>query len=42
VTDFWPLHEAMDRFRGMECGVKDAEGFVRHCQNTEMTVPLRS
>ncbi len=40
-TDFWPLHEAMDRFRGMECGVKDAEGFIRHCQNPEMTVPVR-
>jgi LmbE family N-acetylglucosaminyl deacetylase len=41
-TDFWPLHEKMDRFRGMECGVKDAEGFIRHCQNPEMTVPMRS
>lgn len=40
-TDFWPLHEAMDRFRGMECGVKDAEGFVRHCQNAERAVPVR-
>jgi len=41
-TDFWPLHEAMDRFRGMECGVKDAEGYVRHCQNPELTVPVRA
>jgi LmbE family N-acetylglucosaminyl deacetylase len=41
VTDFWPLHEAMDRFRGMECGVKDAEGYVAHCQNLEMKVPIK-
>jgi len=32
-TDFWPLHDMMNRFRGMECGVKYAEGFVRHNQN---------
>jgi LmbE family N-acetylglucosaminyl deacetylase len=32
-TTFYPLHESMSRFRGMECGVKYAEGFVRHYQN---------
>jgi LmbE family N-acetylglucosaminyl deacetylase len=41
ATEFWPLHEAMNHFRGMECGVKDAEGFVRHCQNPETDVPHR-
>lgn len=30
------LYDMMNRFRGMECGVKFAEGFVRHTQ----TVPL--
>jgi LmbE family N-acetylglucosaminyl deacetylase len=40
-TDFWPQHEAMNRFRGMECGVKNAEGFVRHCQNHGMDAPKR-
>lgn len=29
-TTFYPLHEMMGRFRGMECGTKCAEGFVRH------------
>ena len=28
-TSFWPLHDIMNRFRGMECGVKFAEAFVR-------------
>jgi len=32
-TTFYPLHDMMNKFRGMECGVKYAEGFVRHCQN---------
>jgi LmbE family N-acetylglucosaminyl deacetylase len=32
-TTFYPLHEMMSRFRGMECGVKYAEGFVRHNQS---------
>lgn len=27
---FWPHHDAMDRFRGMECGVRVAEAFVRY------------
>ena len=41
ATAFWPLHETMDRFRGIECGVKDAEGFIRECQNPELGVPKR-
>ncbi|HUI74177.1 MAG TPA: PIG-L family deacetylase [Candidatus Acidoferrum sp.] len=35
---FYPLHEEMSRFRGMECGAKYAEGFVRHCQNTSRDI----
>ena len=38
-TSFYPLHERMHRFRGMECGRELAEGFVRHCQNVETSVP---
>lgn len=40
-TTFWPLHERMARFRGMECGVENAEGFIRHCQNRETGVPKK-
>jgi LmbE family N-acetylglucosaminyl deacetylase len=32
-TDFWPMHDAMNRFRGMEGNLKFAEAFIRHCQN---------
>jgi N-acetylglucosamine malate deacetylase 1 len=32
-TTFYPMHEMMHRFRGMECGVKLAEAFVRHSRN---------
>ena len=39
ATTFYPLHDMMNRFRGMECGAKFAEGFVRHCQNPESGVP---
>jgi len=31
--EFYGLHEMMNRFRGMECGCKLAEAFVRHVQN---------
>ncbi len=34
-TSFYPLHEIMHRFRGMESGVKLAEAFIRHPQNRE-------
>lgn len=39
ATTFWPLHEKMAQFRGMECGVRAAEGFVRHMQNRETGTP---
>ena len=32
-TDFYPQHDMMNRFRGMEMGVKFAEAFVRHDQS---------
>ena len=32
-TTFYPLHDRMSRFRGMETGVSHAEGFVRHNQS---------
>jgi N-acetylglucosamine malate deacetylase 1 len=41
ATMFWPLHSKMQEFRGIECGVKNAEGFVAHCQNRETGVPVR-
>jgi LmbE family N-acetylglucosaminyl deacetylase len=37
-TTFYVLHESMSRFRGMEGGVKHAEGFIRHCQNIRSDV----
>lgn len=41
ATTFWPLHEQMALFRGIECGVTIAEAFVRHSQNRETAVPLK-
>jgi LmbE family N-acetylglucosaminyl deacetylase len=38
---FWPQHQRMNRFRGMECGVENAEGFVRHYQDREMVIPKK-
>lgn len=38
-TTFYPLHDMMNRFRGMECGVKFAEAFVRHAQSPDSGVP---
>jgi LmbE family N-acetylglucosaminyl deacetylase len=32
-TSFYPLHEMMSRFRGMEIGMKHAEAFVQHNQS---------
>ncbi len=34
-TTFYPSHEIMHRFRGIESGVKLAEAFIRHPQNRE-------
>lgn len=38
-TTFYVLHDMMNRFRGMEYGVKYAEAFVRHTQNPAKTSP---
>ena len=38
---WYQLHEKMNLFRGMEAGCDQAEGFVRHCQNPELSVPLQ-
>ena len=40
-STLWVLHDAMNRFRGMEGNVPFAEGFIRHCQNPEMDVPKK-
>jgi len=32
ATDFYPMHQRMQRFRGEEAGVKLAEAFIRHNQ----------
>ena len=37
-TSFYPLHDMMNRFRGMELGVKYAEAFVRHNQSVSADV----
>jgi N-acetylglucosamine malate deacetylase 1 len=41
ATSFWPLHTKMQEFRGIECGVKNAEAFIAHCQNRETVAPLK-
>lgn len=41
ATDFWPQHETMARFRGIESGVAMAEAFAQHCQNRETEVPKK-
>ncbi|HEX5236714.1 MAG TPA: PIG-L family deacetylase [Silvibacterium sp.] len=38
ATTFWPLHERMARFRGMESGVEHAEAFISESQNRETGV----
>src|SRR5215469_131478 len=40
-TTFYPLHETMSRFRGMEIGTKYAEGFVQHNQSVAAIPELR-
>jgi LmbE family N-acetylglucosaminyl deacetylase len=42
ATDFWPLHSKMQEFRGIECGARNAEGFIAHCQNRETNIPVRN
>lgn len=41
ATDFWPQHERMARFRGIESGVSQAEAFVRHWQNRGTEIPTK-
>lgn len=36
---FYAHHEQMNRFRGLECGRKYAEAFVRHVQSSRGTLP---
>jgi N-acetylglucosamine malate deacetylase 1 len=39
-AEFYAVHDVMNRFRGMESGVKFAEGFVEHVQSS-LRVPAR-
>ena len=39
VASYYPLHEALHRFRGIEYRVKYAEGFARHVQSRDETLP---
>jgi len=40
VSGWYPLHEAMHRFRGMECGRKSAEAFFRLVPGSGLSPPL--
>lgn len=40
---FYAQHDMMNRFRGMECGCKFAEAFIRHVQGpNQAALPLRA
>ena len=39
VEQWYPMHDKMNQFRGMESGYQLAEAFVRHCQNPHSGVP---
>ncbi|MEO6965115.1 MAG: PIG-L family deacetylase [Acidobacteriaceae bacterium] len=39
ATAFYPMHQRMAEFRGMECGCRVAEAFIRHDQNAGETIP---
>jgi len=39
-AEWYSMHEEMNRFRGMECGRKFAEAFVRHVQSPDASLPL--
>lgn len=39
-AEWYSMHEEMNRFRGMECGCKFAEAFVRHVQSPDASLPL--
>lgn len=38
-AEFYALHDMMNRFRGLECGSKYAEAFVRHVGNRTAGLP---
>lgn len=40
-VDFYPLHEQMQRFRGLECGCAQAEAFILQPQGALGLVPTR-
>jgi N-acetylglucosamine malate deacetylase 1 len=41
-AEFYKLHDKMNQFRGIECGCKLAEAFIRHGQNSDtLPVPTR-
>jgi LmbE family N-acetylglucosaminyl deacetylase len=42
IQGWWPLHEAMQRFRGMECGCKVAEAFVHHVESPRIDISEKS
>lgn len=37
---FWPYHDAMQKFRGLECRAKQAEAFVRYARTGNPGLPL--
>ena len=39
IKSWWPMHEAMLHFRGMEAGCKAAEAFVHHVQSPSAVFP---
>jgi LmbE family N-acetylglucosaminyl deacetylase len=39
---FYALQESVARFRGIECGYKQAEAFIRHVQSPDFTLPRAS
>jgi LmbE family N-acetylglucosaminyl deacetylase len=39
-NEFYPYHEQMSRFRGLECGKKNAEAFIRHVQSPDDPLPV--
>jgi len=41
-SEFYGVHELMNRFRGAELGVKYAEAFVRHPQDGRERLPMVS
>jgi LmbE family N-acetylglucosaminyl deacetylase len=40
-TEFYPYHDEMNRFRGLECGRKYAEAFLRHVQSPDESLPMQ-